>query len=93
MIVVPVKEGENIERALKSSKENLKKPVLLKNYEKDRLLQNHPLSAERLLKRLFIFRICKERKNSNFLEFAFLSQCCINFAKTEKIFRKMDVSG
>ena len=31
MIVVPVKEGENIEKALKKLKENLRKLVSLRN--------------------------------------------------------------
>ena len=32
MIIVPVKDGENIERALKSSRENSKRQVLLKSF-------------------------------------------------------------
>lgn len=32
MIIVPVKDGENIERALKNSRESLRRLVLLKSF-------------------------------------------------------------
>lgn len=41
MIIVPVKDGENIERALKNSRESLKKQVLLKSCVHVSSLTNH----------------------------------------------------
>ena len=68
MIVVPVKEGENIEKALKKFKENLKnwhrkelrsrqqfdKPSVTKRLKKERSLRTTTSASRRLIIRNFL---------------------------------------
>lgn len=55
MIIVPLKEGENIERALKKSKENSKKPAVIKEL-RDRQAFTKPSIRNRMARMKAVYR-------------------------------------
>jgi len=68
MIIVPLKEGENIERALKKFKRKFEKTGTMRNSVLVRPLLNLQLEDAKKLRRLFTFRTYSKRKSNILLD-------------------------
>ena len=65
MLIIPIKDGENIDRALKRFKRKFDKTGLKNRYKPVKSLSSHPLKEELQFKKLNIFKDCEIKKKSN----------------------------
>lgn len=86
MIIVPIKEGENIERALKKFKRKFEKTGVMRELRSRQAFEKPSVIKREQKKKLFIFRRCNAKKRLNFS--GNLSLSILPFSLLFRIFRE-----